>query len=78
MSTVELRVELPANSHSFQVTVPLDATVLDVKREISRSCIGAPQVDGQRLIYRGRFVGDGEKVVDLWKVCWALCGVCCR
>ncbi|EIN10587.1 hypothetical protein PUNSTDRAFT_84757 [Punctularia strigosozonata HHB-11173 SS5] len=67
MSIVQLRVELPAHSYSFTIDVSSNATILDVKREISRSCAGAPLIEGQRLIYRGRFVADAEKVEDLWK-----------
>lgn len=68
MSHVELRVELPAYSHSFVIQVPLSSTILDVKQEILRSCIGAPRPDGQKIVWRGRFLVDHEKVQDLWKV----------
>jgi hypothetical protein len=68
MSLVELRVELPAYSHSFVVQVLESCTVLEVKQQIFQSCIGAPHVEGQRIIWRGRYLDDHEKVQDLWKV----------
>lgn len=68
MSVVELRVELPSYSHSFIIQVPTSYTISDVKGEISRSCTGAPRADGQKLIWRGRILGDEEKVEDVWKV----------
>jgi hypothetical protein len=63
-----IRVELPTHSHSFQVSVPSIGTIDDVKREIEKICAGNPRVHGQRLIWRGRFLGDDEKVLDIWKV----------
>ncbi|KAI0291696.1 hypothetical protein BC826DRAFT_1021707 [Russula brevipes] len=62
-----VRVELPTYSHSFQVFVPSSGTVNDIKREIERACTGNPRVHGQRLIWRGRFLDDDEKVPDIWK-----------
>ncbi|KAF8076239.1 hypothetical protein FPV67DRAFT_1617862 [Lyophyllum atratum] len=67
MSLVELRVELPAYAHSFLVKVPSTSTISDVKQEIFNSCIGSPRVDGQRIIWRGRYLVDHEKVDELWK-----------
>lgn len=63
-----IRVELPTYSHSFQISVPSIGTIDDVKREIEKVCAGNPRVYGQRLIWRGRFLGDDEKVLDVWKV----------
>jgi hypothetical protein len=63
-----VRVELPTYSHSFQVSVPSTGTINDVKCEIENVCVGNPRVQGQRLIWRGRFLGDNEKVLDIWKV----------
>jgi len=68
MSLIELRVELPAYAHSFVVQVPHTSTILHVKQEISRTCVGAPRVEGQRLVWRGRYLVDHEKVDELWKV----------
>lgn len=68
MATVDLRVELPACSHSFQIQVISDWTIKDVKAQIHLACKGAPRVDGQRLIWRGRFLRDEEVVKDIWKV----------
>ncbi|KIL68166.1 hypothetical protein M378DRAFT_1063727 [Amanita muscaria Koide BX008] len=67
MSLVLLRVELPAYSHSFNVQIPSSATVRDIKQEISRLCPGNPGVDGQRLVWRGRYLADDERMNDLWK-----------
>ncbi|KAI0772002.1 hypothetical protein BD413DRAFT_474790 [Trametes elegans] len=67
MSVATLRVELPAYSHSFEVQVPSLSTIRDVKQEISRVCPGSPNPDGQRLIFRGRFLNEDEKVEDVWK-----------
>ncbi|PFH52540.1 hypothetical protein AMATHDRAFT_139666 [Amanita thiersii Skay4041] len=67
MSLVELRVELPAYSHSFNVNVQHDSTILIVKQEISQVCPGNPRIEGQRLIWRGRYLNDDECVSDLWK-----------
>ncbi|KAK7470801.1 hypothetical protein VKT23_002219 [Stygiomarasmius scandens] len=61
-----IRVELPTYAHSFSVDVPNDANVLQLKQEISRSCPGSPRVDGQRIIWRGRYLSDGEKLEALW------------
>jgi hypothetical protein len=63
-----VRVELPTYSHSFQVSVPSTGTINDVKCEIEKVCAGNPRVPGQRLIWRGRFLGDNEKLLDIWKV----------
>jgi hypothetical protein len=68
MSVVELRVELPSYSLSFIIQVPVSYTILDVKGEIFRTCVGAPKVDGQRIIWKGRILNDEEKVEDLWNV----------
>ena len=68
MSLVEIRVELPAYAHSFILLVPRTCTIAQVKQEISRTCIGGPRVDGQRIISGGRYLGDHEIVEDLWKV----------
>ncbi|KAI9001339.1 hypothetical protein BD414DRAFT_526548 [Trametes punicea] len=67
MSSAVLRVELPAYSHSFQVQVPSASTIRDVKHEISRVCPGSPTPDGQRLVFKGRFLNDSERVEDVWK-----------
>lgn len=69
MALVDLRVELSAYSHSFQIQVPQHSTVLNVKQEIRVKCPGAPREDGQRLIWRGRFLRDDEKVIEIWTVC---------
>ncbi|KAG1780149.1 hypothetical protein EV702DRAFT_1177937 [Suillus placidus] len=66
-SLVAVRVELPTYSLSFTIEVPISATVLDVKRAISVSCAGQPRVEGQRIIWRGRYLGDQEKISDIWK-----------
>jgi hypothetical protein len=68
MSTIDVRVELPTHTHSFNVQVPSTSTVLEIKEQIHRTCTGGPQVDGQRIIWRGRCLADNEKVEDLWKV----------
>ncbi|KAI0693815.1 hypothetical protein BC835DRAFT_1415708 [Cytidiella melzeri] len=67
MSTVDIRVELPAYSHSFQIQVDRRASIKDVKSEIQRTCRGSPQVSGQRLIWRGRLLNDAEIVEGVWK-----------
>lgn len=67
-SLVAVRVELPTYSLSFTVDVPVSATVLDVKHSISASCAGQPRVEGQRMIWRGRYLEDQEKISDVWKV----------
>jgi Ubiquitin family len=67
--SIVIRVELPTYSHSFQVSVPSTGTVSDVKQEIEKDCPGNPRAHGQRLIWRGRFLGDDEKVLNIWKVC---------
>ncbi|KAI0347342.1 hypothetical protein BDW22DRAFT_1351753 [Trametopsis cervina] len=67
MPAIDLRVELPAYSHSFQVQVDDQWAIKDVKQEIQRVCKGGPQWDGQRLIWRGRFLKDEENVQDIWK-----------
>ena len=72
MATVDLRVELPAHSHSFQMQVDGQWTIKEVKSQIHCMCKGAPRVDGQRLIWRGRFLRDEELVKDIWKVCISL------
>ncbi|KII95326.1 hypothetical protein PLICRDRAFT_48289 [Plicaturopsis crispa FD-325 SS-3] len=64
---VALRIELPAFSHDFTVSVPASASVLDVKRAITLACPGEPRVDGQRLVWRGRYLRDEEQVSEIWK-----------
>lgn len=68
MSTVTIRVELPSFSHSFQIQADASWSIKDVKAEIQQSCTGTPRADGQRLIWRGRFLKDEEYVKDIWKV----------
>jgi len=68
MSSLELRIELPAYSHSFNVRVPPTSTIQAVKEEIARVCPGQPRTEGQRLIWRGRILKNDDKVEDLWKV----------
>ena len=67
-SLVAIRVELPTYSLSFTIDVPISDNVLDVKHSISVSCAGQPRVEGQRIIWRGRYLGDQEKISDVWKV----------
>ncbi|KAJ6629129.1 hypothetical protein B0H10DRAFT_25296 [Mycena sp. CBHHK59/15] len=67
MSLIDIRVELPAFSLTINVQVPNSCTILDVKREIYRICVGAPRVEGQRIIWRGRSLRDTEKVQELWQ-----------
>uniref|UniRef100_A0A0W0FCS9 Ubiquitin-like domain-containing protein n=1 Tax=Moniliophthora roreri TaxID=221103 RepID=A0A0W0FCS9_MONRR len=67
MSLVQLRVELPTYAHSFTIQVPEVCTIRDVKQEIYTACPGSPQVSGQRIVWRGRYLSDEEKVEDLWK-----------
>lgn len=66
--TVVIHVELPAYSNSFDIHVPESATVLDVKQAISSVCVGHPQPEGQRVIWRGRYLDDQEKINELWPV----------
>jgi hypothetical protein len=68
MALIDIRVELPAFSRTITVHVLDSSTILDVKREIYRVCVGAPRVDGQRIIWRGRSLLDTEKVQELWQV----------
>ncbi|KAG6837961.1 hypothetical protein H0H93_008355 [Arthromyces matolae] len=68
MSVVQVRVELPAYAHSFTIQVPSTSTIADVKQEIFNSCPGKPRVTGQRIIWRGRYLVDHEKVEELWKL----------
>lgn len=68
MSLVTVRIELPAYSHSFTVTVPETSTIRDVKQAIFTTCVGHPQPEGQRIIWRGGYLLDDKKVVDLWSV----------
>lgn len=68
MSAVTIRVELPSFAHSFQIQADASWSIKDVKAEIQRSCTGTPRADGQRLIWRGRFLKDEEYVKDIWKV----------
>lgn len=69
MSAVTIRVELPAYSYSFQIQADAGWSIKDVKAEIQRTCTGEPRADGQRLVWRGRFLKDEESVQDIWKVC---------
>ncbi|KAF9247154.1 hypothetical protein BU15DRAFT_69993 [Melanogaster broomeanus] len=66
MSLIVIRVEFPAYSHSFNIEVPETSTVLDVKQAISTACIGHPRPEGQRIIWRGRYLDDEEKLSGLW------------
>jgi len=67
MSSLDLRVELPTHSLSFHVQVSPSSTIRDVKGRIEATCPGKPRVDGQRVIWRGRFLKDDEMVQDIWK-----------
>jgi Ubiquitin family len=61
-------VDLPSYQHSFIVQVPRSSSILNVKQEIFRTCVGAPRADGQRLIWRGRNLHDDERVEDILTV----------
>ena len=78
MSLLELRVELPAQSRSFQIHVQSHWSIREIKEEIRRVCPGGPQVDGQRVIWRGRILRDEERVSDVWKVCVLDSTMCSR
>ncbi|KAI0320645.1 hypothetical protein OF83DRAFT_1081496 [Amylostereum chailletii] len=67
MSLLQLRVELPTYSHSFSINVPTSGSIRDVKAEIFKTCHGAPRVEGQRVIWRGRLLRDEQLVQDIWK-----------
>ncbi|KAJ7499054.1 hypothetical protein FB451DRAFT_1548773 [Mycena latifolia] len=67
VGVVDIRVELPAFSRTLNVQVPDSCTILDLKQEIYRTCVGAPRVEGQRIIWRGRPLLDTEKVQELWQ-----------
>ncbi|KAL0582008.1 hypothetical protein V5O48_000066 [Marasmius crinis-equi] len=67
MSLIQLRVELPTYAHSFTIQVHDICTIRDVKQEIFNVCPGSPQVNGQRIIWRGRYLSDDEKLEDIWK-----------
>jgi len=67
---MDIRVDLPSYSCSFVVQVKPSSSVVDVKREIFRTCPGRPRPDGQRLIWRGRVLSDDENIDNLWKVCF--------
>lgn len=64
---MDIRVDLPSYSRSFLVHVQPSSSIIDVKREIYRICPGQPRPDGQRLIWRGRVLGDDENIDNLWK-----------
>ncbi|KAL4075988.1 hypothetical protein J3A83DRAFT_2096177 [Scleroderma citrinum] len=66
MSLTAVRIELPACSHSFTIAVPATSTIGDVKQAISTSCVGHPRPEGQRIIWRGRYLFDEEKIAGLW------------
>ena len=68
MSSISLKVELPAHSHSFRVQVPESSSIANIKSEIFKSCPGGPKVEGQRLIYAGRLLHDDEQIRDIWPV----------
>lgn len=76
MTSLDLRVELPSYSHSFQIRVQQESSVYDVKQEIARLCPGNPRPDGQRLVWRGRFLKDEERVAEVWKVGFEPVAVC--
>ena len=59
---VDIQIELPSYSHSFIIRdVPLSSTILQVKTKISELCAGGPRLEGQRIIFRGRYLEDIEK-----------------
>ena len=66
--SISLQVQVPSHSLSFQVTVPPGATILNLKESIKRECPGQPNVDGQRIICKGRVLSNSEVVEDVWKV----------
>ncbi|KAI6152046.1 hypothetical protein BKA82DRAFT_4106466 [Pisolithus tinctorius] len=66
MSLVAVRIELPAHSQSFVVEIPAGSTILDVKQAIFTRCAGHPRPEGQRIIWRGRYLSDAERIDELW------------
>jgi hypothetical protein len=69
MTATTIQVHLPSFSHTFNVSVTSGSTIIDLKHEIFRTCIGSPNVAGQRVIYKGRVLDDKEIVGHVWKVC---------
>ncbi|KAF8481350.1 hypothetical protein JB92DRAFT_2619145, partial [Gautieria morchelliformis] len=67
MTATTIQVHLPSFSHSFNVSVTSDSTIIDLKHEIFRTCIGSPNTAGQRVIYKGRVLDDKEIVGHVWK-----------
>lgn len=60
-----VQIELPSYAYSFNLRLPSSTTVLQVKSLVSQTCPGSPRVDGQRIVFRGRFLQDSEKLEDL-------------
>ncbi|KAA1466258.1 hypothetical protein DENSPDRAFT_831044 [Dentipellis sp. KUC8613] len=65
MSLVQFRIELPSYSYSFHIKVPHSSTIPEVKHEIFLRCPGGPRVEGQRLVWRGRFLRDEERLDNI-------------
>ena len=68
MTVTNIQVHLPSFSHALRVSVPSDSTILHLKQEIFRTCIGSPNTAGQRIIYKGRVLDDNEIVSQVWRV----------
>ncbi|EJD53803.1 hypothetical protein AURDEDRAFT_110551 [Auricularia subglabra TFB-10046 SS5] len=66
MSSTRFNVQLSASTDSFQVSVPSDSTVAQLKDQITETCPGRPTRAGQRVIYKGRIINDSEVVGDIW------------
>ncbi len=65
---ISLQVQVPSHSLSFEVRLAPGATVLDLKHAIHHQCRGAPSVDGQRLISKGRLLQNTDLVDSIWTV----------
>jgi hypothetical protein len=68
MASLPITIEHPQLTQRFIVNVPASGTIQDIKRQISLTCPGNPQVEGQRLIAKGRVLDDGENVAEVWNV----------
>ena len=66
---VDLRVEVPSHAYSFTIRqLPLSSTIVQVKHKIYELCTGGPRVDGQRIVFRGRYLDDVEKASQWFRL----------
>jgi len=69
MSVVQIKIKSPsANYPDVELCCELAETVLSVKQKIEENFPTKPAVSGQKLVYSGKILKDGDKLADVLRL----------